>query len=114
MKISGVTYIIGFFFFFAFLFDGVVPDAMILSGRLSLKTATAALAEQENAQAERGTEGSHADPAGTEYLPVAHASFYIHPAQLFSDFDKVIPRNTAFLPAVVLPVPTPPPNVNIV
>lgn len=113
MKISVATYIIGYFFFLAFLFHSVVPDAMILSGHLSTKMVKAALEEQEEANTERGAEESKADTR-TEYLPGAHASFYIHPAQLFIISDKNIPRNTAALQAVVLPVPTPPPNVTIV
>ena len=112
-QISGTTYIIGCFFIMAFLFHTVVPDAMILSGHLSTRVVKAALAEQEDANAERGTEETKADPR-TEYLPGAQASFYIHPARLFVISNKNIPRNTAFLQAVVIPVPTPPPNVTFV
>lgn len=114
MKISVATYIIGYFFFLAFLFHSVVPDAMILSGHFSTKMVKAAQEEQEEAKnAERGAEESKADPR-TEYLPGAHTSFYIHPVQLFVISDKNIPRNTASLQTVVLPVPTPPPNVTVV
>lgn len=113
MKISVATYIIGYFFFVAFLFHSVAPDAMILSGHLSSKAMKTAMAEHDDANAERGSEESKADPR-TEYLPGVHASFYIHPVQLFVISDKNIPRNTASLQAVVLPVPTPPPNVTVV
>ena len=112
MKISRVKYIIGYCLIIVFLFNGVVPDAMVLSGQLTASLVKATLIEQEDVNTDRSTEETKGDPR-TEYLPDIHSSFYIYPAQLFVISNNNIPRNTAFIQAVVIPVPTPPPDVTI-
>jgi hypothetical protein len=113
MKRSWTKYIIGYFFIIAFLFNGIVPEVMILSGQLSHKIVSEALAEQEDVNSERNTEETQGEQR-TEYLPVAHTSYYIHPAPNFFVSDKVIPRDIAFISTVVIPVPTPPPDITII
>lgn len=113
MKVSWAKYIIGYFLIIAFLFNGVVPDAMVLSGHLTAKMVKTTLIEQEDVNTDRNTEETQGDPR-TEYLPDTHSSFYIYPAQLFVVSNKNIPGNTAFMQAVVIPVPTPPPDVTVV
>lgn len=113
MKRSWTKYIIGYFFIIAFLFNGVVPEVMILSGQLSHTLMSETLAGQEDVNTERNTEETQGEQR-TEYLPVAHSSYYIHPAPNFFVSDKVIPRDIAFISTVVIPVPTPPPDVTII
>lgn len=112
MKVGRTKYIIGYFLIIAFLFNGVVPDAMVLSGQLTAKMVKATQIEQEDVNTDRGTEETQGDPR-TEYLPDTHSSFYIYPAQLFVVSNNNILRNAAFIQAVVIPVPTPPPDVTI-
>jgi hypothetical protein len=113
MKRSWSKYIIGCFFIIAFLCNSIAPDIMILSGQLTNKMVHETLTEQDDMNSERNTEETQGDPR-TEYPPSAHASFYIHPTQLFIVFNNIIPRDIAFIEAVVIPVPTPPPDVTIV
>lgn len=113
MKNSWVKYIVGCFFIIAFLFNNVVPDVMILSGHLTGKMVSETVVPQDDVNSERNTEETKGDPR-TEYLPLAHTSYFIHPEPVFFNSDKRIPRDTAYLHTVVLPVPTPPPDVTIV
>lgn len=113
MKRSWTKYIIGYFFIIAFLFNGIVPEIMILSGHLTHKMVSETLAEQEDVNSERNTEETKGEPRA-EYLPVSHSSYYIDPAPDFFVSNNVIPRNSAFIPTVVIPVPTPPPDVTII
>lgn len=113
MKSSWTKYIIGCFLIIAFLFNGIVPDVMMLSGHLTAHMVQDTVAGQEDAKSERNSEEKQGDPRA-EYLPTAHSSFYIDPAQEFFVSDYAIPGNIAFIKAVDIPVPTPPPDVTIV
>lgn len=113
MKSSWRKYIIGYFLIVAFLFNGIVPDIMILSGELTGKTVCKTMAEQENANTERSTEESKGEPR-IENPSDAQSSFFIHPAHLFFVSINIIPRDMAFIQGIVIPVPTPPPDVIVV
>lgn len=104
------TYIIGCFLIIAFLFNGIVPDVMILSGHVNYQLVEETMAGQDDAKSERNTEEKQADPR-TENLPDAPSTFYIDPVLAYTVVDHLNPRNTAFTNAVAIPVPTPPPDV---
>lgn len=114
MKISWAKYIVGCFLIIAFLFNSVVPDAMIVSGLLTGKMVSKTLAAQNDVNNERSTEETQEDPR-TVYLSGAQASFYISPQPLLIVTNNIIiPRDIAYRQTVVIPVLTPPPDVTIV
>lgn len=113
MKSSWKKYIISYVLIIAFLFNGIVPDVMILSGGLSGQTVSETMAEPEDSNTERSTEESKGEPR-IENPSDPQSSFYIHPAQLFVVSINSIPRDMAFIQGIVIPVPTPPPDVTVV
>lgn len=113
MKSSWKKYITGYILIIAFLFNGVVPDVMILSGGLSSQTVSEAMAAPEDTNTERSTEESKGEPR-IENPSDPQSSFYIHPVQLFFVSINIIPRDMAFMQGIVIPVPTPPPDVTVV
>ncbi|WP_315824325.1 hypothetical protein [Paraflavitalea speifideaquila] len=82
MKRNWTKYIIGYFLITAFLCNDIVPELMILTGRVSHSIVNETMAVQEDANTERSTEEAQGD-ARTDYLPCAHSSDYIHQAPLF-------------------------------
>lgn len=115
MKSSWKKYIISYVLIIAFLFNGIVPDVMILSGGLSSQTVSETMAEPEDSNTERSTEESKGEPQPRIENPSdPQSSFYIHPAQLFVVSINIIPRDMAFMQCIVIPVPTPPPDVTVV
>lgn len=112
MKRSWTKYIIGCFLIIAFLFNGVVPDVMILSGPVNQQLVAETMSGQDKAKSERNTEEKQADPRA-ENLPETPATYAIDPVLAFFSADPIIPRNISFSNAVSIPVPTPPPDVTI-
>ncbi|WP_276481784.1 hypothetical protein [Paraflavitalea pollutisoli] len=112
MKRSWTKYIIGCFLIVAFLFNGIVPDVMILSGHVNQQLVEETMTGQDKTKSERNTEEKQADPRA-ENLPDAPSTFYIDPVMAFFSADHIIPRNISFTDAVCIPVPTPPPDITI-
>jgi hypothetical protein len=114
MRSNWIKHITGYLFIIIFLFNGIVPDVMILSGHLKSSTVSEAVAEQDDGMnPERNTEEIK-ENTRTEFLADIHTSFYIHPSDLFFISNYIIPRNTQSIQAINIPVPTPPPDIVIV
>jgi hypothetical protein len=109
MKRIGTTYIIGCFLVLAFLLNGILPDVLMVSGHLMNKATTAALADQEDMNTERGTEETKG-PVRTEYLADNHPYLLmLAPSSLLLS-NRIIPHNIAFTQAGFLTIATPPPD----
>jgi len=109
MKRSWAIHIIGCFFILTFLLSGIIPDVLIVSGQLSNKAATAAVAGQEAMNAERSTEETKG-ALRVECL-TDHPSFAVAAPEIAFHSHYIIPLSVAYTQRVFLAVPTPPPDI---
>jgi hypothetical protein len=103
------NYIIGIFLVLAFLLNGIVPDVLLVSGHFMNKATTAAIADQEDMNTERGAEETKG-AVRAEYLADDDLLQFVSAPSLLLLSTRILPHNVAFTQAGYLTVATPPPD----